>query len=180
MKFFAGLVTLAFALAVSASATPFKRDAATVERDIAAISAQVGTLNAAITRFGNSKSATDADAIHRDSQELEGRINKATADTRNSKDFNEDEGRTILREFQALAPEIVATLQNLDNQHHNLAAERGRDAVVESDLKTLNGDTVAFENALLDKEPADDRAAVRAADDRINAAFAEAIRTFAS
>lgn len=92
-------------------------------------------------------------AIHRDSQELEGRINTATADTRNSKNFNEDEGRTILREFQALAPEIVATLQNLDNQHRNLAAERGRDAVVESDLKTLSGDTVAFENALLDKEP---------------------------
>ena len=58
MKFSASFAALA--LALSASASPFKRDAATVESDIASISSQVTTLNNAITQFGTSKSLTDA------------------------------------------------------------------------------------------------------------------------
>ena len=58
MKFSASFAALALALAVSAS--PVKRDAATVEADITSITAQVSSLNDAITQFATSKSLVDA------------------------------------------------------------------------------------------------------------------------
>ena len=139
-------------------------------------------------------------AIHSDAQTLEGLITQATTDTNNSDAFTEDEGSTILTAIQALTPNIVTALQNLDSQHDNFASQpiAGLDAVVESDLNTLNTDTTAFENALLSKAPAvshtisplgdgaslrsrqDDQSAAQTVIDEINAAFATAISTYSS
>ena len=139
-------------------------------------------------------------AIHSDAQTLEGLITQATTDTNNSDAFTEDEGSTILAAVQSLAPNIIAALQNLDSQHDNFASQpiAGLDAVVESDLNTLNSDTTAFENALLDKAPAvsdtlsplgdraslrlhqDDQTAAQDSISQINAAFATAISTYSS
>ena len=58
MKFSASFAALVLTSSVSAS--PVKRDAATVESDLATISTQVNNLNSAITQFGSSKSLIDA------------------------------------------------------------------------------------------------------------------------
>ncbi|VDB92546.1 unnamed protein product [Peniophora sp. CBMAI 1063] len=180
MKFSVSFVSLS--LAVNAIASPFKRDAATVEADIATITSQVSALNDAITQFGTSKSLTDALAIHSDAGTLETAINQATSDTNASDAFTEDEGATILSAIQNLEPNIIAALQNLDSQHDNFASQpiAGLDAVVESDLNTLNTDTTAFENALLSKAPADIQSQAQASVADINSAFQAAIATYAS
>ena len=94
-------------------------------------------------------------AIHSDAQTLEGLITQATTDTNNSDAFTEDESSTILSAIQALAPNIIAALQNLDSQHDNFASQpiTGLVGVVKSDLNTLDIDTTDFENALLTKAP---------------------------
>lgn len=86
---------------------------------------------------------------------MQGQVTQATSDVNASDDFTEDEGAAILAEIQALQPNLIATLQNLDSQHSTFASLpiAGLDAVVESDLNTLNTNTTAFENALLAKAP---------------------------
>ncbi|VDB92544.1 unnamed protein product [Peniophora sp. CBMAI 1063] len=177
---FSGLA--AIVLAVSVTAAPAKRDAATVESDLAGISTQVNNLNSAITRFGSSKSLIDALAIASDANSLDSAIKQATTDTTASVAFTEGEGSTILSAIQALAPNIVATLQNLDSQHDNVASLPipGIDGDIESELNTLNTDTAALETALLSKTPSDDQTDEQTAFDTIDAAFTAALSTYSS
>ena len=137
--------------------------------------------------------------IASDASSLDSAIKQATSDTTASAAFSEDEGSTILSAIQALAPNIVATLQNLDSQHDNVASLPipGIDGDIESELNTLNSDTTALETALLSKTPSvshhpslavwlllkarqDDQSAEQTAFDTISAAFTTALATFSS
>jgi len=160
-----------------------KRDAATVESDISAISAQVTKLNDDITTFSsNPTSLADALAIHTDATQLETIINTATTDTNASPAFSESDGNTILSDIETLQPLISNALTNLEAQHANFAKLplAGSVALVESDLNTLNTDTTAFENALVAKAPADLLPTASSVISEINGAFQTAIATYSS
>jgi hypothetical protein len=94
-------------------------------------------------------------AIHSDAAPLEAAINKATTDSQASAAFSEADGSTILNAVEALQPQIISALTNLDAQHAKFAALPigGIIALVEADLKTLSTDTTNFENALTAKAP---------------------------
>ncbi|KAF8189788.1 hydrophobic surface binding protein [Mycena galopus ATCC 62051] len=160
-------------------ASPVKRTVAQVEADIASISTQVNTLNAAINGFPAS-GLVGALGINTDSTNLETTLNTGTTDVKNTGPVDLADGTTILNDVAAIEPNIITALKDIASKASDFASLPigGIPALVLSDLKTLKTDTDAFSGALIANAPAalvPEASSIQAA---IDAAFTTAIAAF--
>ncbi|KAK7061392.1 hydrophobic surface binding protein [Favolaschia claudopus] len=178
MRFFAILSVAAVGLALTV-----KRDAATVEADVAKISAQVTTLDNAIVAFPQTGgSLVNALAIHTDATNLITTLNGAVVDVAATPQLSEDDGRTILSAVEAIEPTILDALTQIVVKKPAFQALPigGLPALILQDLKNLKAATSSFANGLITIAPADlvDEATQLAQD--ITNAFDPAIAAYSS
>ncbi|KAJ7051307.1 hydrophobic surface binding protein [Mycena amicta] len=178
---FARLLTVVSVAAVSLALVA-KRDAATVEADIATITTKVTTLDNAIEAFPlTGGSLVNALAIHSDATSLITTLNTATSDATNAGAFSEDDGASILASVEAIEPIILDALQDIVVKKPAFAALPigGLPALIYVDLQNLQNATIAFANALIADSPADLVDEATTLRDNINAAFGPAIAAYA-
>ncbi|KAF8489926.1 hydrophobic surface binding protein [Gautieria morchelliformis] len=182
MVHFSALVVLIYSLAASAS--PFnKRTVAQVEADIATINSQVTTLDSAINSFPDSGgSLTQALAIHTDSVNLVSAIAQGTTDVTSTGAFSDADATTILQSLEAIQPTIIDALNAIVAKKPAFQGLPigGVTALVKQDIGDLDGNTTAFESALIAATPTDLQANATAIKTAIDAAFSNAVAAYAS
>ncbi|KAL7801039.1 hydrophobic surface binding protein A domain-containing protein [Trichoderma afarasin] len=142
-------------LASTAAAIILPRDATTVENDInQRIGPQWTTLSNNINGYPAS-GLQGAFNIHDYMQSLVAVTNEATANVNAAGSFSEADGTTILADLQVLVPTFLGALLALGNQAHAWVNLRGGQAVILSDLHSLNSSFIGFVNALTAASPAD-------------------------
>jgi len=168
-------------LAILAAANPLiRRDASTVEADLATVSTNTKTLDTAVNAFSNTAGTlAQAFAIHTDATNLESAITKTTTDVKASGVFSEADGNAILTIVKALQPTIVTTLTDTVNKKAGFARVAAT-SIVLNDLQTLQSDTQALETAFLAATPTDLKPSASAIVSAINAAFASAVAAYSS
>ncbi|OBT41326.1 hypothetical protein VE00_08514 [Pseudogymnoascus sp. WSF 3629] len=141
-------------LALTASATPLvHRDVVTVENDITQkIGPLINTLNNDVNGFPNS-GLTGAVAIHGDVQVLVNTVNTAISNIQSTGSFGTVSGTTILANIQALVPTFLATLVNIGLQAPSWAEITGGQALILSDLQSLNTAFSNYADAIVGAEP---------------------------
>ncbi|KIY67633.1 hydrophobic surface binding protein [Cylindrobasidium torrendii FP15055 ss-10] len=188
---------LVFCLATLGFASPVKRDVATVEADIANIDTQVTALQASIDAFpATGGTLVNALAIHTSATNLISTIDGATADTKATDAFSEEEGTTILGLVEALEPKIFGSLTSIADKKPAFECAYpalrlvtvlttrealpigGVPAIVLQDIKNLDTSTAAFADALIANSPADLATEANAIKDDIAAAFDTAIAVY--
>jgi len=174
---------LAFALlATTALAAITKRTVAAIEADLNTITTDVKKLDTDINAFPDTGgSLLAALAIHTDATTLESDLNKATNDTTATPGpLSETDAQTILGLVNTVSPIIQDALSKIVAKKPAFTALPigGIPALILSDLKTLNNDTMAFEKALVAIAPADLIPTANMIISQINAAFASAIAAY--
>ncbi|KAF7350153.1 Hydrophobic surface binding protein [Mycena venus] len=170
-----------------------KRDAATVEADIAKISSQVTTLDNAIEAYPphrwNSCQCSgmpfcdDCHAIHTDATNLITTLNGAVTDvTVATPQLSEADGRTILTSVEAIEPVILDALTDIVVKKPAFAALPigGIPALILQDLEKLKTATVAFSSGLITIAPPDLVDEATDLSNNITAAFDPAIAAYSS
>ncbi|THH14455.1 hypothetical protein EW146_g5883 [Bondarzewia mesenterica] len=193
------IVVFPFVLAALASPLS-KRTAAQVEYDISNIDNQVNVLNTAIEAFPDSGgSLVDALAIHTGATYLETAINSATSDTQArylhdltlhssslidvqaTNPFSDADGQTILSQLRALGSDIISALQHLVTKKSAFEASPISDIpTLEQDLRTLESDTSAFEDAIIANTPADLLDQANSIKSDVDSALTKAVAAYAS
>ncbi|KAF8189495.1 hydrophobic surface binding protein [Mycena galopus ATCC 62051] len=177
-RFLTVLSVAAVGLALS-----LKRDPATVESDIATISAQVTALDNAIEAFPlTGGSLVNALAIHTDATTLVTTLQKAVTDVDATSPLSEADGTTILSAVEAFEPVILDALTDIVVKKPAFAALPigGLPALILVDLQNLKTATVAFANGLITIAPADLVAEATQLSANITAAFTPAIAAYSS
>ncbi|OBT93936.1 hypothetical protein VE01_08249 [Pseudogymnoascus verrucosus] len=141
-------------LALTASATPLVyRDVITVQNDITQkIGPQINTLNKDVSGFPAS-GLTGALAIHGDVQTLVSTVNTAITNIKSTGSFGTVSGTTILANIQAIVPDLLATLENIGLQEPSWAQIAGGQALMLSDLHSLNTAFSNYMDAIIGAEP---------------------------
>ncbi|KAJ7362334.1 hydrophobic surface binding protein [Mycena albidolilacea] len=168
-------------VAAAGLALTVKRDAATVEADIAKISTQVTTLDNAIEAYPlTGGTLLNALTIHTDATTLITTLNGAVTDVTATSQLSEADGRTILSSVEAIEPTILDALTNIVVKKPAFAALPigGLPALILQDLKNLKTATVAFANGLVSIAPADLVAEATQLSSNITAAFDPAIAAY--
>ncbi|TDL23474.1 hydrophobic surface binding protein [Rickenella mellea] len=181
MRFSTSLFTLAVAVVGVIASPVVKRDAATIEADIATIGTQITVLNNAINAFTTGGTLAQGLAVHTASGKLDTAVKAATAAAAATPSLSEDDGTTILNSVQTLETGILTALTNISGLKAKFTALPVGNlvALVKADLNTLNADTVAFENALIALSPADLLDQANTIASNINAGFASAQAAYA-
>ena len=148
-------ITKLLFLALTATATMLRRDAAAVEVDInQKIGPQTTTLTSDVDGFPAS-GVSGVVAIHADMQALTSTVRDATNDVKSSGSFSEADGTTILADVQAYVSTFLGTLSAIGAQAPAWSALPGGEALVLSDLQSLNASFIDFTNALIEASPTD-------------------------
>ncbi|KAF3070164.1 hypothetical protein CFAM422_006982 [Trichoderma lentiforme] len=167
-------------LASTAAAIILPRDATTVENDInQRIGPQWTTLSNNIDGYPAS-GLQGAFNIHDGIQSLVAITNEATSNVDAVGSFSEADGTTILSDLHALVPTFLGALSAIGSQAHAWANLRGGEAVILSDLQSLNSSFIGFANALTAASPADLVPAATAVGTQVADGFNNAIAAYSS
>ncbi|OJJ50223.1 hypothetical protein ASPZODRAFT_57781 [Penicilliopsis zonata CBS 506.65] len=125
-------------LAISASASPIKRDAATVLSDLETIVSEVGTFQ---TDFDNWDGSVDSEVsvLFADYLALENDLNTAISDTEAVSSLTDSETSSITNELEALGPALMVALEVMMLKQPDVVAA-GSEALWLTILETLDGD----------------------------------------
>ncbi|EJD50706.1 hydrophobic surface binding protein [Auricularia subglabra TFB-10046 SS5] len=182
MRFSRAVVTVLAVAAPALAAVIGARSAAEIVADIDVLTTRVTKLDNDVTAFPNTGgSLVAALGIHTDSVNVDNALKQATTSTLATGPLTEEEGSTILGQFQVLEPIIIHALDGVVEKKAAFAALPigGIPALVKQDISTLSTDTKAFENAILAIAPASHLADAQAIIDSIDAGFARAIAAYA-
>ncbi|KAF7346754.1 Hydrophobic surface binding protein [Mycena sanguinolenta] len=190
------LSVVAVALALS-----LKRDAATIEADVANIASEVTTLDDAIEAFPftggtllaalvfisrvivvDISSEEDLQNIHSDAVTLINTLDQTIADIEASEPLSETDCETILAAVEAIEPIIFDALNDIIAKKPAFAALPigGLTTLILQDLENLETATIDFANALMDICPADLEPEETELSQNITAAFVPAIVAYSS
>jgi hypothetical protein len=174
-------ITKLFVLALTAAATPIlRRDAVTVENDITQkIGPQVQTLDNDVKGFPASGLA-GALSIDNDSQTLVTIVNDATIDTQNAGSFSESDATSVIQAANNLLSPLLGTLSTIKDQTAAWAAFPGGEALVLTDLQSLNGSFFHFTSALIEAAPSDLLPVATSIKTQIVQGFTSAIAAYSS
>jgi len=169
----------ALLLAFLAAADPVvKRDAITVEADLQLVTTDTETLDTLVTNFSNTDGTLEqAAAIHADVITLGALITKTANDVKNSGKFNDIDGNVILGEVKTLEPVIIDSLTQITNKKTGIDRLEVT-CLALNDLKTLQSNAKALENALISAAPADLVPQATSIASAIDAAFTSAIAAY--
>ncbi|KAJ7162791.1 hydrophobic surface binding protein [Mycena crocata] len=179
---FGRLVTV-FSAVASGLALSVKRDVATVKADIAKITTQLNTLDAAINAYPlTGGTLLAALTIHTDATNLISTLNTGTTDVTSTGPLAEDDGRTILTSVEAIEPTILDALTAIVAKKPAFQALPigGIPALILQDLTNLKASTVAFAGALIANAPADLVDEATQLQNNIIAAFDPAIAAYST
>jgi hypothetical protein len=170
---------LLLALTVSA-ASIYRRDAVTVQDDInQKIAPQIATLQNDVNGYPAS-GLSGALAIHTDIQNLGTIVNGATVDVKSTGAFSEADGTSILAAVQALVPTLLNTLSTLVAQKQAWADIPGGQALLLSDLQSLNTTFTGFLNAVIAASPADLVPSATSVKTQVDGGFSQAIAAYST
>jgi len=170
---------LTLLLAILTAANPVvKRDAVAVEANIDVITKDDKTLDTDITNFSNMNGTLEqALALNAEVTTIEALITKTINDVRNSGEFNEADGNVIFSEIETLEPAILDELSQIVNKKPGFD-RIGVSPIALDDLKTLQSDVKAVENAIIAAAPSDLLPQATSIISAINAAFTSAIAAY--
>ncbi|KAJ7091843.1 hydrophobic surface binding protein [Mycena epipterygia] len=178
-------VTRALAILSSAAlslAAVLKRDAATVEADLAVLTSQATALNNAVQAFPlTGGTLAEAIAIHTNTVNVISTLNTAASDEQAAGAFSEADGGAILSVLEGSEPIILDFLQSIVVKKP--AFEEvfpGVTVLILQDLEDYQSVGIAFVNTLFNNVPADLDARVAQFRNNTISAFAVAIDAYSS
>ncbi|KAJ7795272.1 hydrophobic surface binding protein [Mycena olivaceomarginata] len=152
-------VTRSFAIlsiAALSLAAVIKRDAATVEKDLAVLTGQVMALDNAAQAFPLSGGTlAEAMTVHTSAVNVISTLTNAASDEQAVDTFSETEGQAILAALEGFEPNILDFLQNTVVKKPAFALFPGVTALILQDLNNYLTAGIAFGSTLFNKAPAD-------------------------
>lgn len=161
--------------ALAASGPVYPRAAPQVEADLATISSQISSMDAAIKAYTGGIAA--AAPIESAALTLESDIQTAITDTNNSPVFTAANSQVVTTDTCNLSPLIAQTLADLIIKQP-LAQAAGLDSLVVSDLNTLKSLTDSLSTAIKAKVTTANAATISSCTSNIDADFAAAIAAY--
>ncbi|KID86769.1 hydrophobic surface binding protein [Metarhizium guizhouense ARSEF 977] len=163
-------------LAVAATGSVIKRDAAQVKQDLQTINDDTNGVTAAVNNYNGG--LANALPIVTAQQKLSGDLKTATDNAKNTGTVNEADADEIIAYItNTLQPNIETSLSNLKAKKPQFDAD-GLTSTVKSSLQSLHTDTSNYGNALIAGTPPSKVAEAQAIQNKIDAGFVDAIAAF--
>ncbi|KID74341.1 uncharacterized protein G6M90_00g083110 [Metarhizium brunneum] len=166
-------------LAVAATGSVIKRDAAEVKQGLQTINSDTSAVTAAVNNY-NGGGFTNAVPIVTAQQQLSKDVKETTETAKNTGVVNDADANDIINYITGtLQPNIAASLAALKAKKANFDAD-GLTPIVKSSLTDLKTDTDKLGAALIAGTPAGLQEQAKAIQKKIDADFADAIAFFSS